>query len=430
MNPGEQSDRISQIPLFAALPRSELIRLVEVLEPCEFFPGDLLIREGENDEHFYILIEGEVEVVKALGTPDERLLGVKPHGTLFGEMGLFDPEGRHTASVRARTPIHALEMTRQEFDALLHRHPNMAYRMMRQISRRLEESENATILDLREKNLQLTRAYQELQEAQEQLIIKEKLDQELAIAQQIQMSILPENLPHLAGFDIAGLTYPAQAVGGDYFDIIPLKGNRFGLMISDVCDKGIPAALFANLVYSLMHVEAPRNPTPEATLRVVNRHLCGMNRAGMFVSMLYGTIMASGLFDYCRAGHPHPLVLDENLCPVEIQPGAREMGGGSLDKGKPPGVGIPLGIMEEVMLDVRSVIIPPGGLAVIYSDGLSEAMNASGGEFGTERLAAELPALSHLPAEQVCAGLWKLVQEFSGGLPQSDDFTVVVIKRA
>ena len=161
----EFTKRIAQVPMFATLPRPELEHLAHTLRPCEFTPGALLMREGECDERFYILLDGEVEVIKALGTSDERQLAIKSGGSLFGEMSLFNPQGCHTASVRAMTAAHALEMTRQDFDALLHRRPTLVYDMMRQMSQRLEESENATILDLREKNRQLTQAYQELQAA-------------------------------------------------------------------------------------------------------------------------------------------------------------------------------------------------------------------------------------------------------------------------
>jgi serine phosphatase RsbU (regulator of sigma subunit) len=399
--------------LFSALPEEELERLAATLQPCDFRPGDLLLREGECDNHFYLLLDGEVEVIKAFGTPDERRLALKPSGALFGEMSLFNPQGCHTASVRATTPACTLEMTRQDFDALLHRRPSLAFEMIRQMSRRLEESENATILDLREKNQALAQAYQELQAAQEQLIIKERLEKELAIARQIQTGILPESLPRLSGFEVGALTVPARAVGGDYYDFIPLGRDRFGLVVGDACDKGIPAALLINLTNSLVHVEAPRNPSPEATLRMVNRHLVQMSRSGMFVSLLYAILVSDGRLDYCRAGHPPPLVLTENLRPVET---------GSSGA-------MPLGITGEIRLDARSVVIPPGGLAVLYSDGLSEAPDPSGNEFGARRLAAELPEISRLPAGEICARLWSRVQEFSAGQPQADDFTVVVVKR-
>jgi sigma-B regulation protein RsbU (phosphoserine phosphatase) len=410
----EQVALIAKIPLFAGLPSAELTHLAETLQPREFEAGALLIREGESDEHFYILLGGQAEVIKALGTSDERLLAVRPQGSLFGEMSLFDPRGYHTASVRARTVAHTLEMTRQDFDRLLHRYPKLAYDMMRQMSQRLEDTENATILDLREKNRQITQAYQELQAAQDQLVIKERLERELAIARQIQESILPDNLPQLEGFDIAALTIPAREVGGDYYDFISINKHRFGLVVGDACDKGIPAALFINLTNSLVHIEAPRNPSPEATLQLVNHHLIEMSHSGMFVTLLYGILDISGRFDYCRAGHPHPLVLDNNLQIIETISSP----------------GMALGIEDDIELDAQTVVIPTGGLLIIYSDGLSEAQDAVENQFGIERLAKELSTIGNLPAAQICSLLWKRVQEFVGDQPQSDDFTVIVIKRS
>lgn len=413
MNHTEAANRLAQVPLFVELPRQELEHLAAAHQLCEFNPGMLLMREGESDDRLLILLEGEVEVIKALGTPDERLLGTKHEGTLFGEMSLFNPQGKHSASVQAVTNAWALQITHQEFERLLKSYPTLSYEMMRLASRRLEESENTTILDLREKNRQLTLAYQELKAAQEQIIIKEKLEKELAIARQIQQGILPKLLPKREGYDIAALTIPARAVGGDYYDFIPLDDQQMGFVVGDACDKGIPAALLISLTNSLVHVEAPRNPTPEAALRLVNHHLVEMNGSGMFVTLLYGVLDPSGQFDYCRAGHPHPLILDANHVPIETGTGA----------------GMPLGILEEIRLDARSVRIPPGGMAVLYSDGLSEAADPDGNEFGLGGLIQALPGISHLPAVEVCADLWKRVQSYCGDQPQPDDFTVVVIKR-
>jgi sigma-B regulation protein RsbU (phosphoserine phosphatase) len=409
----KQAALIAKIPLFAGLPQAELERLAGTLEQCIFEPGTLLIKEGVSDEHFYILLEGQVEVIKALGTPDERVLGLRPKGSLFGEMSLFDPHGCHTASVRAVTRAYALEMTRHDFDAMLHHRPALAYDMVRQMSRRLDETENATILDLREKNKLLTQAYQDLQAAQAQLVIKERLEKELDIARQIQDSILPDSLPQLEGFDVAAMTIPARAVGGDYYDFIPINSHRFGLVIGDACDKGIPAALFINLTNSLVHIEAPRNPSPEATLQLVNRHLLEMSHSGMFVTLLYGILDISGRFDYCRAGHPHPVVLDEN---AKLVPTTSSQG-------------MALGVTDDIRLDAQTVTIPFGGLLVIYSDGLSEALNSDDNQFGAERLINGLTKLCHLPASQICTGLWEQVQQFAGELEQSDDFTAIVIKR-
>lgn len=412
MNHTDQAAQIARIPLFSGLPEAELIHLANTLQPQEFLPGMVLIHEGEQDEHCYILLEGEVEVIKALSTPDERQLAVRQSGSLFGEMSLFDPSGCHTASCRALTRVQTLEMTRQDFDRLLQRYPSLAYDMVRQMSRRLEDTENATIVDLREKNRQLTAAYRDLQAAQEQLVTKERLEKELAIARQIQESILPEVTPQLDGFDIAAMTLPAREVGGDYYDFIPINRHRFGLVIGDACDKGIPAALFINLTNSLVRIEAKRNPSPEATLQLVNQHLNEMSRSGMFATMLYGILDVSGRFDYCRAGHPHPLVMDAD----------RQIARTSSQ------VGMPLGVTEEIELDAQSVTIPIGGLMVLFSDGLSEAMDVQENQFGVERLALALPSLIDSPSNLICQQLSQVIKEYTGDQPQFDDFTVIVIK--
>ena len=180
------------------------------------------------------------------------------------------------------------------------------------LSRRLEDTENATILDLREKNRQLTLAYQELQAAQKSLIEKERLERELEIASKLQLSILPQSLPVYPGLDLGALMVPAELVGGDFYDFIPLGPDRLGVVVGDVCNKGIPAALFMTLSYTAVRSEALRYPDPGAALQAVNRRLIELNANDMFVTLLYGIIdMNSRRFTYARAGHPYPLILDQ-----------------------------------------------------------------------------------------------------------------------
>jgi CRP-like cAMP-binding protein len=217
---------ISQVPLFATLPRNEIEHLAAMLRPCEFPAETLLFSEGRTGDHFYILLEGEVEIIKALGTDAERLLAVRRAGSFIGEMSLFNRSGQYTASVRARTALHLLEMTRSDFDALLHRQPDLAYEMVRVLSLRLDESENLTIRDLLEKNRQLKQALNDLEAAQAQLIEKEKLEAELNVARTIQRSILPHDRPRLPGFDFGMRIEPMASVGGDFFDFIRLGDGR------------------------------------------------------------------------------------------------------------------------------------------------------------------------------------------------------------
>ncbi|HBD10332.1 MAG TPA: hypothetical protein DCZ69_18950, partial [Syntrophobacteraceae bacterium] len=197
------SSNIHQIPLFSCLPATEVNRLASRLRCLDLGPGALLLREGDPGETFYIILEGQVEIIKALGTADERLLGNRGQGDFVGEMSLMGTDRLRTASVRACTRVQMLEMDRDDFDALLHRHPDIAYEMARVLSSSLRNANNATIRDLQEKNLLLAKAYEDLQTAQGQIIEKETLERELQLAREIQESMLPRSLPRLAGVDLA-----------------------------------------------------------------------------------------------------------------------------------------------------------------------------------------------------------------------------------
>ncbi len=404
---------ISRVPLFASLPHKEIEHLARTLRPRAFPGNTLVFLEGKTDDRFFILLDGQVEIIKALGTDAERLLGIRATGSFIGEMSLFSPDGRHTASVRARTPVQLLEMTRADFDALLHRQPSLAYEVVRILSLRLDESENLAIRELLEKNRQLKLAYDELKAAQAQIIEKEKLEAELDAARTIQRSILPRARPRLPGFDFGVLMEPMRSVGGDFFDFIPLGDDRLGIAVGDVTDHGIPAAIFMALTYSLLRAEASRARSPGEALRSVNRHLLGMNESGMFVTVLYGILSgATREFGYARAGHDLPLLLDARREVVRLG----------------YGVGQPLGLFPDPALDEQRVVLPSGSLLLMYTDGVTEAMDRDRQQFGLERLQAALRAGGRLPAQAVCEAVGDGVRAHSGAAAQHDDITLVAVQ--
>jgi phosphoserine phosphatase RsbU/P len=415
MQASEREQRLAHIPVFAKLPRGELQHLAATLNARRLPEQAILIREGSRDDRLYIVLQGHVEVIKALGTADERIVAGRDEGALLGEMSLFSRDGCHTASVRALTPVELLEMTRDELDALLHRHPRFAYELVGLLSRRLEESENTTILDLREKNRQLTAAYRELQAAQAQMIEKERLDRELEIAHDIQVSILPQELPSHPEFDFGARIVPARVVGGDFYDVFQVGEGRWGIVVGDVCDKGVPAALFMMLSYSLMRAEAPRAGTPGEALLAVNRHLLGLNPSGMFVTLLYGVLDAhAGHFAYARAGHPPPLLLDGAARPVTV----------------PMGVGQPLGLFDDPVLDQQELVIPAGGMALVFSDGLSEVLEGEEGDHSWDHVCSVLAAITDASAQGICDRMWEEAQATQPDpAVQHDDFVLVTVKR-
>ena len=410
-----KEDLIARVPLFASLPRSEVRHLAQTLRPLTFPDQALLIREGKTDDRFYILLDGQVEIIKALGTDGERLLGVREAVSMIGEMSLFNREGQRTASVRTRTPARLLEMTRGEFDALLGRQPSLAYDMVRVLSQRLNEAENLTVRDLLEKNRQLAQAYDELKAAQAQIIEKEKLEAELDVARRIQRSILPRERPRLPGFDFGMLMEPMTSVGGDFFDFIPLGDGRLGIVIGDVSDHGAPAAIFMALTYSLLRAEATRASTPGEALRRVNRHLLDMNDSGMFVTILYGILDgATREFRFVRAGHDLPLVLDMRCEAIDLH----------------LGVGQLLGVLPDPALDEQSVVLPPDGLLLMYTDGVTEAMDRDRKQFGVEGLRALLHPGGPLrvSAQGVCDAVREAVRAHTGSPAPQDDVTLVAVR--
>ena len=239
---------------------------------------------------------------------------------------------------------------------------------------------------------QLTLAYQELQAAQAAIIEKEKLEHELQIAAEIQCGILPETLPSFPGLDFGALMIPARQVGGDFYDFIPLTEDRVGIVVGDVCDKGIPAALFMALTYSSVRTEAFRQDSPGNLLRAVNRHLLQVNRTGMFVTLVYGVLdCRSGEFTYARAGHPAPLVLDGSARSVPV----------------PYQRGQPLGLFDDPAVDEQHFTLPPGGTLLVFSDGLSETVESipetpSLPEFCTSVLQGK-----RMDAQEFCDALWR-----------------------
>jgi phosphoserine phosphatase RsbU/P len=260
----------------------------------------------------------------------------------------------------------------------------------------------------------LRKSFDELKIAQEQVIEKEKLEHELEISRRIQRSILPQEIPHSMGVDYGAMMQPARAVGGDFYDFIRLPDGRMGIVLGDVSDKGVPASLFMAVSYSLVRAESHRYHEPQEVLIQVNQHLLEINAADMFVTLVYGILDEdAGTFDYARAGHPAPMILNAHCNPVEVH----------------SGLGQPLGVLEMPSLDVQHVVIPDGGMVLIYSDGLSEAIDFKDEFFGAERISQALSQCKAASAQEICAFLWTQVNAFSPNLLQHDDFTVVAIRR-
>jgi serine phosphatase RsbU (regulator of sigma subunit) len=404
---------LAQVSLFKNLPEAELKRLSTELPVEELPAGTVLFQEGDCGDLFYIIIEGEFEVLQSAGTPDERVIAVRGPGDFFGELSLFNPDGMRTATVRAKGNARLWAMTRDQFDELIRRQPTMAYEMARMLSERLTAAQTAAIQELQEKNRQLSQAYEELKAAQAQILEKDRLERELQVARGIQMSILPKALPRLAGYDFCARIMPARAVGGDFYDLIALSPHQMGIMIGDVTDKGVPAAIYMAQVHALLHAGVDASLSPGEVLRRVNRQLLAIGPSALYVTVLYGVLDSrTGEFAYARAGHEAPL--------LRLPSGEAHVA--------PWKTGQPLGIWDQPILDEQVVTIPSDGTLLLYTDGITDWQNADGEPFGHERLVDGLAAISARAAGEICAGLWQALLSFQGSGSQYDDAVLLTVR--
>ena len=405
---------LSQVSIFRSLSSGELEAISRTLRLIEAPEGTVLLKEGDKGDSFLIIKEGQVEVVKNLGTSDEKILNhIGPAGYV-GEMSLLAADGRRNASVRTTKQSCAWEMTQSDFQNLMQNNPHSAYEVLRQLSQRLNRSQAAIISDLQQKNRDLIAAYEELKAAQAQIIEKERLERELQVAHNIQMSLLPPILPELSGFDFGATMEPARQVGGDLYDFIPLSNDRMGIVIGDVTDKGVPAAIFMARAQALIRAEAKNSNEVDDVLKSVNQQLIHNNKQGYFVTVLYGVLDSkTGIFTYARAGHELPI-----MCSTQ---GEAEL--------LPLSAGQPLGILYDPIIDKQSVTIPEGETLVLYTDGVTDQYDDQNIAFGEDKLLLSSCGINEITAQEICDHLLSTVIEYRQGKPLQDDVTIVAIKR-
>jgi phosphoserine phosphatase RsbU/P len=403
---------LAKIPVFSDLPEHELAHLQTTLQVKTLQPGEVLFREGEPGEHFYIVTEGELEILLGAGTKEELVLNTLGPGEYLGEMSLIIPGGERTATARARGEAALLSMSRDEFNALLEQHPMLVQSMVRVLSERLDSTNDATFRDLTEKNRQLQIAYDELKAAQEQLIEKERLERELEVAADIQMSILPDVLPNPPRFDFGACIDPARQVGGDFYDVFRISENKVAVLIGDVADKGVPSAIFMARAHALIAAEADTIENPGEVMRKVNMHITRLEKATQFVTVLYGILNVDNAeFTYARAGHEPPLML---------------MPDGSVER-LPHESGMALGLWEDITLDEQTISLPPGSTLVLYTDGMTDCRNPDGIPFGLERIQRSLSRCPDSSAQEVCDHLLQKLKNYQQGSKQDDDVTLVAV---
>ena len=241
---------------------------------------------------------------------------------------------------------------------------------------------------------------------------RDQMERELQVAHQVQASLLPRELPAIPGFQLAADWRSAHEVAGDFYDIFPLHDGRWGLVVGDVSDKGAPAALYMAMVRSLLRMTAPHVHTPASALRHVNQLLGAQSSYDMFVTIFYAMLdPRTHTLSYANAGHNPPLV--------------RRASGEIEQLGR---TGHVVGVFETLKLADAELTLAPGDALVIYTDGVTDALNLSMQDYGMDRLTAAVraaPPSAPSLLEQVSADL----AAFTRTAPQPDDITFFILSR-
>ncbi len=287
----------------------------------------------------------------------------------------------------------------------------------------------------------------------QEALARQRLEQELDLARSIQASFLPDACPYIPGYTLCAFYRAARQVGGDFYDFIKLHGDapdpapsrrqqqeewwrtgrgaprtggrrpdpreeapsRFGMVIADVTDKGVPASLFMVLSRTLIRATASDGRPPDQVLEQANRLILADARSGLFVTCFYGVLdPRDHSFVYANGGHNYPLVYRAKTGEVEALQAQ----------------GIVLGIVPEARFELRRTHLAPGDVLCLYTDGVTEAMNPRRQLFDEERLIEVLRRTHQLSPEEIIDRIMDAVATFTAGTPQADDVTMVVIKRS
>jgi len=252
-----------------------------------------------------------------------------------------------------------------------------------------------------------------LERAQAELAHKERLERELELAREVQQSMLPRAFPVVMGCTFVAYNQPARQVGGDFYDVIALPEGRVGLVIADVSDKGMPAALYMALTRSLLRAEARQTFSPASVLRQVNRLLLDLGDPRMFVTVFYAALdPVTRHLVYARAGHNRPLLLRSGVV-SELR-----------------GRGMPLGTFDDatLVLTEEELTLQSGDRLVLYTDGLTDAVSPAEQMFGLDGLGALLQCHAQQPASSLCEAIFSDLADFRGTAEPFDDMALLVLE--
>lgn len=242
---------------------------------------------------------------------------------------------------------------------------------------------------------------------------------DLRTAQDVQRHLLPDGVPEVSEFDVSRLYIPSRYIGGDYYDYFEVAPRRWAFVVGDVSGKGASAALVMAACRTILRIESPRHQSPVSLLRSVNQHIYPDMPEGMFISLIYGVLdLDTKLLTFSRAGHEKPVVIRAQDSSTEF-PDPAGMA-----------IGLDAGPLFDEFLEEQSIQLNSGDLLALYTDGITEAVNLTEEEFGTERFVQTLVSARTQSAAAIAETVDRELREFTGSEGLRDDRTLVILKLA
>lgn len=385
-------ETLARQPLFAGVP---LPTLAPVIESCEFLhlsPGDLLLEPGQVNDKLYLVVDGRLTAhIDRIDAATGFAIGV---GECIGEVSIVDcmPATAFVVAAQASTLLAIPE--RALWDELLTL-PGVNRNFMRMLAGRFRARNTI------------------MQQALEQQLRFEHMQRELDLARRIQAGLLPLYLDLAPEFEVIAEMVPAREIGGDFYDAFALNDEEHCMAVGDVSGKGIPAALFMVRVITLLRTEILKGQSLDIAVSALNRTLCEENPTYRFTTLVAGILnRRTRSFRYVNAGHP-PIILGKQ---------------GQRYRELPRVNGIPLGIEESANYEVVPLALTHGDVIVLYTDGVTEAMNAAREQFTTDRLMACLNRAPAASTVELARRIKREVDGFVAGAPPSDDSTMVIVR--
>ena len=381
---------LRETSLFAPVPSEALVSICRITQEQDHPAGHVLIREGEQGNSLYLIVDGEVEILKE----DTPVMTLNQRGTCIGEMALMSDEPR-SATIKTTRSTKLLKISRDDFDQAMAREFSIAQGMFRVLDGKLRRD-----LSIQMNTMRKEVAHQE----------------SMRMAAEVQQSLLPSEEIDSPRLDTAGYCQPAGSVGGDYYDYIPLSEGRFAIFLGDVMGHGYHSAMLTAMTKSGLHTQIQFDSTVNAVMNAINRVAEHHIQTWIYLTCCYVIIdPVNQNLEFANAGHPSMFLYraaTKEIIELESQ-------------------FTPLGLLPtegKTSYHGEKVAWYPNDVLVLYSDGITEAENPGEEMYGDERFKQVISISASLPPSEIRKAILADLEDYRQGKPAEDDITLIVAK--